>query len=90
MLTTTSGMHGSQLHSPASKSPLNMFRYRKLTLAKSRNRTAQAAAMASRSVLFPRIIKGWSRLELSLTCRQGDLADNLSEEGMQTKSSGTS
>jgi len=41
--------------------------------------------MASRSVLFPRIIKGWRGLELSLTCRQGDFAEGLSEEGMQTK-----
>jgi hypothetical protein len=62
-----------------------MFRHRELTLAKSRNSTAQAAAMASRSVLFPRIIKGWRGLELSLTCRQGDFAEGLSEEGMQTK-----
>jgi hypothetical protein len=62
-----------------------MFRHGELTLARSRNSTAQAAAMASRSVLFPRIIKDWSGLELSLTCRQGDFADDLSDEGMQTK-----
>jgi hypothetical protein len=62
-----------------------MFRHRELTLAKSPNSTAQAAAMACRSVLFPRIIKGWSGLELSLTCRQGDFGEDLSEEGMRTK-----
>jgi hypothetical protein len=62
-----------------------MFRHRELTLAKSRNSTAQAAAMASRSVFFPAIIKGWSGLELSLTCRQGDFAEDLSDEGLQTK-----
>jgi len=33
-------------------------------------------------------LKGWSGLELSLTCRQGAFADNLSEEGMQTKRQG--
>jgi len=77
------------LHFGVETAPLNMLRLRELTLAKSRDRTAQAAAMASRSVFFPRIIKGWSGLELSLTCRQGDFADNLSEQGMRTKASGT-
>jgi hypothetical protein len=33
--------------------------------------------------------KNWSRLELSLTCRQGDFAEDLSEQGMQTQASGT-
>jgi len=40
-----------------------MFRHRELTLAKSRNSTAQAAAMASRSVFFPQLSgvgAGWS------------------------------
>jgi hypothetical protein len=50
---------------------------------------AQAAAMASRSVFFLAIIKGWSGLELSLTCLQDDFAEDLSEEGMRTKASGT-
>jgi hypothetical protein len=66
-----------------------MFRHGELRLAKGRNSTAQAAAMASRSVLFSRIIKGWSGLTLSLTCRKGDFAEDLSEEGKRTKSSGT-
>jgi len=61
-----------------------MFRHRELTLAKSRNSRVADAEMASRPVLFPRIIKGWSGLELSLTCRQGDFAEDLSDAGMQT------
>jgi len=60
-----------------------MFRHRELTLARSRNSTAQAAAMASRSVIFLTFINGWSGLELSLTCRQGDFAEDLEEEGKQ-------
>jgi hypothetical protein len=67
-----------------------MFQPRELTLAESRNSTAQAAVMASRSASFTCIIKLLSELELSLTCRQGDFAEDLSEEGMQTKASGTS
>jgi hypothetical protein len=67
-----------------------MFWHRELMLAKSRNSTAQAAAMASRSVPFPRIINGWSGLMLSLTCHQGDFGEDLSEEGMRTKTSATS
>jgi hypothetical protein len=39
--------------------------------------------------VFPIFIKDWSRLETSLTCHQGDFAEDLSEEGMQTKASGT-
>jgi hypothetical protein len=34
---------------------------------------------------FPSIIKGWSGLERSLTCRQGAFPDNLSEEGSSRK-----
>jgi hypothetical protein len=44
--------------------------------------------MASRSVFssnYPAIIKGWSGVELSLTCRQGDFAEDLSEQGKRTK-----
>jgi len=37
---------------------------------RSRNRSAQAAAMAVRSVLFPRIIKGWTVKTNSLTIFQ--------------------
>jgi hypothetical protein len=46
---------------------------------------------ASRPVFFLAIIaifKGWSGLALSLTCRQGDFADDLSEEGMRAQASG--
>ena len=44
--------------------------------------------MASRSVFFSRIIKGWSGLELSLTCPQGVFAEDLSEDGNADASGG--
>jgi hypothetical protein len=50
---------------------------------------AQAAAMAPVRY-FPHIYKGSSGLELSLTCRQSEFAEDISEEGMQTKASGKS
>jgi hypothetical protein len=37
---------------------------------------------------FP-IYQGLERAGAALTCRQDDFADNLSEEGMRTKASGT-
>jgi hypothetical protein len=44
--------------------------------------------------VFPRdylaIIKDWSRRKLSLTCRQGDFVEDLSDEEMQTQVSGRS
>ena len=69
-----------------SKSPLNMFRLRELTLARGRNSCGAGGGDGVPSGIFPAIIKGWSGLELSLTCRQGDFAEDLSEEGRQTKS----
>jgi len=68
--------------------PLNMFRHRELTLAKSRTAAAQAAAMASRSALFPSIIRGWSGLELPLTRRQDEIGEDPTGEGNRTKTSG--
>jgi hypothetical protein len=47
--------------------------------------------MASLSVFFrnyPAIIKGWSGHTLSLTRRQSDFADNLSEQGDTDASGG--
>jgi hypothetical protein len=69
-----------------------MFRLRELTTHAAETAAAQAAVMAFvrhfvLNYLF--IIKGWSGLGLSLTCRQGEFAQNLSEEGMRTKTSGT-
>jgi hypothetical protein len=54
-----------------------MFRLRDLTLAQSRNGGGDGLSAG----IFRRIIKGWSGLQFSLTCRQGDFAEDLSEEG---------
>ena len=67
------------------KSPLNMFRLRKLTLAHSPNSCRAGGGDGVPFGIFLAIIKGCSGLELSLTCRQGDFAEDLSEEGMRTK-----
>jgi hypothetical protein len=67
-----------------------MFRLRELTLARSRNSRGNGSGDGVSFGIFPAIIKGWSRLELSLTCRQGNCAEDLSEEGMRTQASGTS
>jgi hypothetical protein len=66
-----------------SKSPLNMLRLRKLTLARSRNSRGAGGGDGVPFGIFPRFIRGWSGLELSLTCRQGDFAEDLSEQGIQ-------
>jgi hypothetical protein len=73
-----------------SKSPLNVFRHRELTLARSPSSWGAGGGDGVPCGIFPAIIKGWSGLELSLTCPRGDFADDLSEEGKRTKSSGTS
>jgi len=39
--------------------------------------------------IFPYSTKGWRELELSLTRRQGDFAEDLSEEGMKAPASGS-
>jgi hypothetical protein len=62
-----------------------MLRFPLLTTVRAVFSVAQALARASRSVISPRIIKGWNRLKPSLTCRQDDLPEDLLEEGMQTK-----
>jgi hypothetical protein len=72
------------------KHSLNMFRLQKLTLARNWNGCGAGAAMASRTVFFLIFIKGWSGLETPLTCRQGDFAEDPSEEGNQAQTSGTS
>jgi hypothetical protein len=56
---------------------------RELTTRATGKATAQAAAMGVPLGIFPRNIRGWSGLELSLTCRKGDFAEDLSEQGRQ-------
>jgi hypothetical protein len=62
-----------------------MLRLRELTLALSRNSRGAGGGDGVPFGIFPRSISGLSGLMLSLTCRQGDFADDLSEEGMRTK-----
>jgi hypothetical protein len=72
------------------KSPLNMFWLHELTLASGRNSRGAGGGDGVPFVIFPRKYKGWSGLKLSLTCRQGDFAEDLSEEGKRAKASWTS
>jgi hypothetical protein len=74
----------------ARKSPLNMFPPRELPTRAAGKAAAQAAAMSIPLGIFPYSIKGWSGLELPLTCRKGDFAEDLSEQGKQAKASWTS
>jgi len=69
------------------KSPLNMFRLRELRLAHSSNSCDAGGCDGVPFGIFPAISKGWSGMEPSLTCRQGDFAEDLSDEGMQTQAS---
>ena len=59
-----------------------MFPLRKLTLARRRNSRGRGTGDGVPFRIFLAIIKGWSRLTLSLTCGQGEFAEDLSEEGM--------
>jgi hypothetical protein len=72
------------------KSPLNMFRLHELTRAKSLNSGRTGGGDGVRFGIFLRIIRGWSGPEISLTCRQGDFAEDLSEEGKRAQPSRTS
>ena len=60
-----------------------------LTVARSRNSGGAGGGDGVTFGIFLAIIKGWSGLELSLTCLQDDFAEDLSEEEMQTQASGT-
>jgi hypothetical protein len=62
-----------------------MLRLRELTLAQSRNSRGASGGDGVPSGIFPRNSKGWNRLEPSLTCRQGDFAEDLSEQGIQAQ-----
>jgi hypothetical protein len=66
-----------------------MFRLRKLTPARSRISCGACGGYGVVNGIFPIFIRDWSGLEPSLTCRQGDFAEDLSEEGMKAKASGT-
>jgi hypothetical protein len=66
-----------------------MFQLQELTLAYSRNSRSAGGGDGVTFGVFPRNTKGWSGLKLPLTSRQGDFAEDLSEEGKRTKSSGT-
>jgi hypothetical protein len=72
------------------KNPLNMLRFRELTFAQDESSRGAGGPHGVPFGLFSSIIKGWSGLELSLTCPQGDFAEDPSEEGVRAKSSGTS
>jgi hypothetical protein len=67
-----------------------MLRLCKLTLARRRNSCGAGGGDGVPFGIFLRIIRGWSRLELSLTCPQGDIAEDPEEEGIHTHASGTS
>jgi hypothetical protein len=64
------------------KSPLNIFWLRELTLALSRNNCDAGGGDGVPCGIFSLIIKSLTELKLLLTCRQGDFAEDLSEEGM--------
>jgi hypothetical protein len=67
-----------------------MFLDYPVNAARSRNSRGAGGGDGVPFGIFPTIIKGWSGLELSLTCRQGEFAEDLSEQEVPTKSSGTS
>jgi hypothetical protein len=58
-----------------------MLRTRELTTRAAGTDAAQAAPKALPSGIFPCKYKGWSGLKHPLTCRQGDFAEDLSEQG---------
>ena len=64
--------------------PLNIFRVRDLTLALSRNSCGDGVANG----IFPHIYQGLERAEAALTFRQGDFAEDPSEEGKQAQTAG--
>jgi hypothetical protein len=66
------------------RNPLNIFWFRKLTPARSRIGCGAGRDDGIANGIFPIFIKGWSEPETSLTCRQGDIAEDLPEEGKRT------
>ena len=66
------------------KSPLNIFLDHRINHAHTGGNSSGAGGRDGVPFgIFPYSVKGWHELELSLTCRQGDFAEDLSEEGMQ-------
>jgi hypothetical protein len=64
-----------------------MFLDQRINQARAETAAAQPTAMASRSAFFSHIYQGLERLRLSLTRRQGDFAEDPSEEGKRAKTS---
>ncbi|MGC2395922.1 MAG: hypothetical protein WA579_07995, partial [Rhodomicrobium sp.] len=63
-----------------------MLPLRELTLAHGRNRCGAAVKVASGSVFFFIIFIKWlGGVEISLTCRKGEFAEDVSEEGIRRK-----
>jgi hypothetical protein len=67
-----------------------MFRLRKLTPARGRIGCGAGRDDGVANGISLIFIRDWSGPKLSLTCRQGDFAEDLSEEGKRTKTSGKS
>ena len=65
-----------------------MFHLRELTLARSRNSCGTGGGDGVPLGIFPRNDQGLERVGAALTCRQGDFAEDLSEEGMRRKRQG--
>jgi hypothetical protein len=57
-----------------------MFRLRKLTLACSWKSSGAGGGDGVRFGIFPQTINGLIGTKLSLTCRQGDFAEDLESE----------
>ena len=66
-----------------------MFWLRKLTLGRSLNSCGAGGGDGVANGLFPHIYQGLEQAEAALTCRQGDFAEDPSEEGNRTKTAGT-
>jgi hypothetical protein len=66
-----------------------MFRLCEINHACGRNSRGAGGGAGVPFDVFASITRGWSGLELSLTCPQGDIAEDPEEEGKQAKASGT-
>jgi hypothetical protein len=64
-----------------------MFRLRKLTPARGGIGCGAGRCDGVVSAFFPIFINGLGKPKLSLTCRQGDFAEDPSEEGKRAKTS---
>jgi hypothetical protein len=62
-----------------------MLQLHELTLARSRKRCGPGGGDGVAVGIFPYIYQGSSGLALSLTCRQGEIVEDLSEEVKRTR-----